>query len=532
MTRSLFPLSTAILAILLYGCAGQARPEQPSVRVTGLQTGSVVPGGQMAISRSPGAHDLAVLNRLSWGVTPALSDEAGREGMAAFVARQLHPGKDYGLPPEIAARIAALRISQFQSIQLAEAVVQARRQIQMVQDPDQKQAAQRELQQQMTELGREAQEKSLLLDLYSQNQLLQLTTWFWMNHFNVYLPKADIRVFLADYEDGIRAHALGKFRDLLAATMHSPAMLLYLDNAENADKHINENYAREIMELHTLGINGGYSQKDVQELARILTGLGINQRPMPPNVRPALRADYQRAGAFEFNPNRHDYGNKVFLGRDIRGGGPGEIEEAIDMLANSPATAHFISQQLAIFFVADNPPPALVNRMTETFTRSGGDIAAVLATCFASPEFNASLGGKFKDPMHYVLSAVRLAYGDDKTIVNVQPIRNWLNRMAEPLYGHETPDGFPITQASWSGPGAMATRFEIARVLGSSSAGLFKPDGQNAVERPAFPQIQGPLYFDSIKPTLASTTAGALNQAVSPQDWNTLFLSSPEFMHW
>jgi uncharacterized protein (DUF1800 family) len=252
---------------------------------------------------------------------------------------------------------------------------------------------------------------------------------------------------------------------------------------------------------------------------------------MLPNVRPALRADYQRAGAFEFNPNRHDYGNKVFLGRDIRGTGPAEIEEAIDMLANSPATAHFISQQLAIFFVADDPPPALVNRMAGTFSRTGGDIAAVLATCFASPEFDASLGKKFKDPMHYVLSSVRVAYGD-KPIVNVQPIRNWLNRMAEPLYGHETPDGYPITQAAWSGPGAMATRFEVAHVIGSSSAGLFKADGQDAVEQPAFPQIQGPLYFASIRPTLASTTVDALNQAISPQDWNTLFLSSPDFMHW
>lgn len=531
MTRSLFLILAAVFSTFLSGCAGQSRPVAPVVRVAQLQKGSAVAGDRMTVARTLGPHDLAVLNRLSWGVTPALAEKAGREGMTAFIAGQLHPGKDDGLPPEIAARIAAMHISQIPSLDLAEAVVQARRGIQTVQDPDQKQAAQRQLQQQMTELGREAQEKSLLLDLYSRNQLLQLTTWFWMNHFNVYLPKADIRVFLADYEDTIRGHALGRFRDLLAATMHSPAMLLYLDNAQNADKRINENYAREIMELHTLGINGGYTQKDVQELARILTGLGINQRRMLPNVRPALRADYQRVGAFEFNPNRHDYGDKLFLGRDIRGNGPGEIEQAIDILANSPATAHFISQELASFFVADNPPPALVNRMADTFTRTGGDIAAVLATCFASPEFDASLGGKFKDPTHYVLSAVRLAYGD-KPIVNVQPIRNWLNRMAEPLYGHETPDGYPITQASWSGPGAMATRFEIARIIGSSSAGLFKPDGQDAVERPAFPQIQGPLYFDSIRPALASTTANALNQAVSPQDWNTLFLSSPDFMHW
>src|SRR5207248_1653313 len=175
------------------------------------------------------------------------------------------------------------------------------------------------------------------------------------------------------------------------------------------------------MELHTLGLEGGYTQKDVQELARILTGLGVNQTTRVPEVRPALRAQYQRVGAFEFNPNRHDYGDKVFLGHEIRGQGPAEIEQAIDILSNHPATARFVSKQLATFFVSDNPPPELVARMAETFTRSGGDIAAVLATAFASAEFEASLGAKFKDPMHFVMSAVRLAYGD-KVILNVQPI--------------------------------------------------------------------------------------------------------------
>ena len=490
-----------------------------------------VPSGQMAVKRGLDAHDLAVLNRLSWGVTPALAQAALRDGMPGFIKAQLHPDKDDGLPLEIVSRIASLHISQAPPAAWAERVVAMRRQIIMTENPEQKQVVRRELQQQMNELGREAQEKSLLLDLYSKNQLQQLTTWFWLNHFNVYFPKADIRVFLADYEDTIRAHALGKFRDLLSATMHHPAMLLYLDNAQNADKRINENYARELMELHTLGVDGGYTQKDVQELARILTGLGVNQTPRLPNVRRELQGDYERNGAFEFNPNRHDYGTKTFLGREIHGSGPREIDQAIDILAKSPATARFISRQLATFFVADNPPESLVTRMTDTFKQSDGNIAAVLATAFASPEFDASLGGKFKDPLHYALSAVRLAYGE-KPILNVQPIRNWLNRMAEPLYGHETPDGFPITQAAWAGPGAMATRFEIARVIGSSSAGLFKSDGKDDPEQPAFPQIANPLYFDSIGPTLASATTGALDKAMSPQDWNTLFFSSPEFMHW
>jgi uncharacterized protein (DUF1800 family) len=518
MIRLSLTLPAALIATTLSGCAMHT------------QQMAQAPGGQTPIKRSLESHDLAVLNRLSWGVTPALAQAAERDGMARFITGQLHPGKEDGLPPEIAARIASLRISQAPAASLAQEVVAARRQIVMTADPEQKQMAQRQLQQKMTELGREAQEKSLLLDLYSKNQLLELTTWFWMNHFNVYLPKADIRVFVADYEDTIRAHALGKFRDLLFATMHSPAMLVYLDNAQNADKRINENYAREIMELHTLGVDSGYNQKDVQELARILTGLGVNQTALVPNVRRELRSQYERNGAFEFNPNRHDYGNKLFLGHEIRGSGPGEIDEALDLITNSPAAARFISRKLATFFVADDPPPALVARMADTFARTGGDIAAVLATAFASPEFETSLGAKFKDPQHYAISAVRLAYGE-KPIVNVQPIRNWLNRMAEPLYGHETPDGYPITQAAWAGPGAMATRFEIARVIGSSSAGLFKSDAQDAAERPAFPQIAGPLYFAAIGPTLASSTTNVLDKAVSPQDWNTLFLSSPEFMH-
>ena len=520
MTRVSLTVCAAIFSALLCGCATHSQ-----------QVAGSVPGGQMPVKRALDAHDLAVLNRLSWGVTPALAEVALHDGMTRFIQAQLHPGKDDSLPPEIMSRIASLRISQAPAAAWAERVVAMRRQINMTADLAQKQMEQRELQQQMNTLGREAQEKSLLLYLYSKNQLQQLTTWFWLNHFNVYFPKSDIRVYLADYEDTIRAHALGKFRDLLAATMHHPAMLLYLDNAQNADKRINENYARELMELHTLGVDGGYTQKDVQELARILTGLGVNQTPMQPNVRRELRGDYQRDGAFEFNPNRHDYGTKIFLGREVRGSGPREIDEAIDILSSRPATARFISRQLATFFVSDNPPESLVTRMAETFTKSDGDIAAVLATVFASPEFDASLGGKFKDPMHYALSAVRLAYGE-RPILNVQPIRNWLTRMAEPLYGHETPDGFPITQAAWAGPGAMATRFEIARVIGSSSAGLFKPDGQDMPDQPAFPRIADPLYFESIGPTLASATSGALDKAVSPQDWNTLFLSSPEFMHW
>jgi uncharacterized protein (DUF1800 family) len=238
-----------------------------------------------------------------------------------------------------------------------------------------------------------------------------------------------------------------------------------------------------------------------------------------------------REGAFEFNPARHDYGDKTFLGHPIKGRGFAEVNEALDILARHPATATHLSRQIATYFVSDTPPETLVQQMAQTFLKTDGDIAAVLSTMVHAPEFTASLkpGAKFKDPVQYVLSAVRLAY-DDKIIQNTTPVQSWLNRLGEGLFNHDTPDGYAMTSASWNGPGQMMLRFEIARQIGSSSSGLFKPEGPNAVDQPAFPLIQNALYFNGLRQTLGSTTLAALDQAVSPQDWNTLFLSSPEFM--
>jgi uncharacterized protein (DUF1800 family) len=184
-----------------------------------------------------------------------------------------------------------------------------------------------------------------------------------------------------------------------------------------------------------------------------------------------------------------------------------------------------------MYFVAENPPDTLVQRMAQVFRSTDGDIAAVLSTMIHAPEFAVSLksAAKFKDPVLYAFSAVRFAY-DDRVILNTLPIQGWLNRMGEGLFNHETPDGFAMTSASWNGPGQMMVRFEIARQIGSGSAGLFKPDVPNAVDQPAFPLIANALYFNGLRQTLGPTTLAALNQAISPQDWNTLFLSSPEFM--
>jgi uncharacterized protein (DUF1800 family) len=188
-----------------------------------------------------------------------------------------------------------------------------------------------------------------------------------------------------------------------------------------------------------------------------------------------------------------------------------------------------VSSEIATYFMGANLPPALLDRMTAAWRRSGGDIATVLGTMSSAPEYQTSLGHAFKDPIHYVVSAVRYAYGDH-VILNADPMISWLNRMSEGLYNHETPDGYPMEAAAWTGPGQMAVRFEIARAIGNGSAGLFKPREPGATDQPAFPQLQNALYFGGLDQTLSLQTRNALGQAVSPQEWNMLFLASPDFM--
>jgi uncharacterized protein (DUF1800 family) len=503
--------ASALLTAALAGCATSPAPKTVAPAV----------GAQ---------HAAALLDRVTWGVTPAAYAEMRSLGGRRYLDAQLHPGPDR-LPAEIEAQIAAMTISRRPVEQLAAEMEERRRSADLIADDSAKKAAQQAYQQEMNRLAREAALRSLLRDVYSHNQLREQMTWFWLNHFSVHQGKHNLRLLVGDYEDrAIRPHALGKFRDLLRATAHHPAMLLYLDNQQNAVNHINENYARELMELHTLGVDGGYTQKDVQELARILTGMGVNHGTETPRVRPALQGQYVRQGLFEFNPNRHDYGDKVLLGQAMHGHGLAEIDEALDRLSRHPATAHFISRKLAIYFLGREPGRALLEQMAGTFTRSDGDIAAVLATLFGSDEFSQSLGQAFKDPMHYVVSAVRLAY-DQKPILNAAPMINWLQRLGEPLYGRQTPDGYPLLPNAWTSPGQMMARFEVGKAIGAGSAGLFKPEGASAPERPAFPQLANALYYEVLQQKLAPPTRQALDQAASPQEWNAFLLASPEFMH-
>ena len=478
-------------------------------------------------------RDIAMLDCLTWGVSASSAAHLQQVGVERWLQEQLHPAATSVLPEAARTQIAAMPDAHSFPFDIAVSFDQQGKSANQVADPEQKKAAQQVYQQAMNDRAKQAAARSILHALYSPDQLRERLTWFWFNHFNVHQYKANLRVLVGDYEDrAIRPHALGRFRDLLAATLRHPAMLRYLDNSDNAAGHLNENYAREIMELHTMGVGSGYAQADVEALARILTGVGIDLKPEDPKLKPELQSQLVREGVFEFNPARHDYGDKNFLGHVIKGRGLAEVDEALDILCRHPATATHLSKQLATYFVSDNPPEALVRQMAQTFQKSDGDIAAVMSTMVHSQEFAATLqaGAKFKDPVHYVMSAVRLAY-DNKVILNTLPAQNWLNRLSEGLFNHETPDGYSMIAASWNGPGQMMLRFEIARQIGSGSSGLFKPNEPNAVDQPAFPLVQNSLYFSNLRQILSPTTLAALDQAVSPQDWNTLYLSSPEFMH-
>jgi uncharacterized protein (DUF1800 family) len=312
------------------------------------------------------------------------------------------------------------------------------------------------------------------------------------------------------------------------ATLQHPAMLQYLDNNQNAVGHINENYARELLELHTLGVGSGYTQKDVQELARVLTGAGVNAGE-PPRLKPELQRLYVRKGAFEFNPARHDFGAKTLLGHTISGKGFDEVADAVNFIVAQPACARFIARKIAIYFAADNPSPALIERMAQTFMRTDGDIAAVLRAMFTSREFDASLGGKFKDPTRFVISAVRFAY-DGRPISNTRPLLNWLNGLGEAPFGRQTPDGYPLTELGWASSGQMSRRFEIARAIGAGNAGLFDAE-EGAGGFTGFPQLSNRLYFETMEPFLAAHTKEALSRANSQQEWNTFLLSSPDFSY-
>jgi len=478
----------------------------------------------------PSAADLLWLDRVTYGINAATLTELQRLGRRRFLDAQLVT-TEVAVPAAIATQISQLEIERTDGARLLIEVSAEQKRINALSVPGEKEQARKALNERANQLGYEAARRHLLRAIYGRDQLREQLVWFWLNHFSVFSQKSNVRWTVGDYEErAIRPHVLGHFRDLVLATLTHPAMLQYLDNAQNAKGHLNENYARELLELHTLGVDAGYTQTDVQELARILTGAGIDQDGMSPRLEPSLQALYLRRDGFEFNPNRHDPGVKTLLGHQIAGRGFDEIEAAVDVITHHPACARFIARKLAAYFVGDDPPLSLVSSLAKVFTRTNGDLTQVLRTLLASRELAASLGRQFKDPMHFVVSAFRLAY-DQRPIANAHPVLNALGALGEPLYGRPTPDGYPLGTTDWASAGQLSRRFEIARNIASGNGGLFEPEDGTPSTVTGFPQLSSRVYYDLIESSLASTTRQALERAASQQEWNTFLLASPEFNH-
>lgn len=377
--------------------------------------------------------------------------------------------------------------------------------------------------------------------VYSERQLEEVMTDFWFNHFNVSVQKEADRYYTIPYErDVIRRHAFGKFEELLVATAQSPAMLFYLDNfqsispdarlprrrqqAQRAPRGLNENYARELMELHTLGVNGGYTQQDVTEVARCFTGWTIDIRTV--------------GGGFRFVPMLHDNKPKTVLGRKIDAGGMKDGLTVLSLLARHPSTARFISTKLAQRFVADQPPASLIDAMSATFTRTDGDIREVLRTMFRSREFRSegAYRAKVKQPFEMLVSAVRALNAD---LSQPLALARSLDRLGQPLYRKQEPTGYSSLNAEWVNSAALVERMNVAlglatnRLPGVRWSGI-PESGEAMLER---------ARADWLLPANEATTGAIRNAIGDPaqeqlrqyrgsseaQLWAGLLLGSPEF---
>jgi uncharacterized protein (DUF1800 family) len=506
---------------------------------------------------------LHVLNRIGFGARPGDVERVRQIGLAAYIDQQLHPeriadkavaeqlagfetltknsreiAQDYYLPAQMARQRAKQKAGGTSaSPQGGSDAADARPQL----TPDEMKL-QRKVREPLIELS----DQKIIRAAYSERQLEEVMTDFWFNHFNVFAGKGPEQEYLTSYErDVIRPHALGKFRDLLEATAKSPAMLFYLDNWQSVDPHgvhpvnaqngrgfgrggffgprfpmpngrqaqnpnakqqqqkrgLNENYGRELMELHTLGVDGGYTQADVVNVARAFTGWTIDQP--------------RQGGSFRFDPRLHDEGEKIVLGHRVKaGGGENDGEQVLDVLAKHPSTAKFVSTKLVRRFVSDTPPPALVDRVAERFTETDGDVREVLRAILTSPEFFAAdaYRAKVKTPFEFVVSSVR-ATGSDVTDATalVQQVR----QLGEPLYFCQPPTGYADKAEAWVNTGALLNRMNFALALVSGRMRGVAP-GSGPV---------GAALANDMSPSTAATIA----KATDPKQVAALTLGSPEF---
>lgn len=505
MKRFLF----AIAVIGSASCAPSPAVQQ-SVRTTAVARPAISYASPEPRELLPDEQVQQVLNRLTFGPRPGDVERVRAMGVDRWIDQQLQPERiDDRATDQLISHYETLNEKTSDLVTTFREVQQARRreQMQLKQDGDtaSKREARREAfanDPQLRDLARKAQRivgdvqsAKLARAVASDRQLDEVMVDFWENHFSVYSGKGQTRLFLASYDrDVIRPYALGKFRDLLGAVAKSPAMLFFLDNWESsADslhatlepprqaarrgafvprraiarfprpapgtapaappprraRGLNENYARELMELHTLGVDGGYTQKDVIEVARALTGWSIDPRQ----------------GTFVFRPQMHDAGEKIVLGHKLPAGrGIEDGEQVLDILAREPATAHFITTKLVRHFVSDSTPPALVNRCAAVFTQTDGDIRETMRCIVTSPEFfsRSAYRAKVKTPFEVVASGLRAMNAQPDTTPRSAQL---VARLGQPIFGRQTPDGWPDRGDAWMNTGAILNRINFGLAL-------------------------------------------------------------------
>ena len=494
----------------------------------------------------------AILNRFGYGATPSSLGVAMNESPHAYLVRSIQAASS--LPPAIQDEMRPLPISEpVEAIWERLGPGGTERSEQLAPD------AKMQLQKIERQYASATVQARLLAIANSDNQGHEALLSFWLNHFSIYAPKNFDKLLAWDYARTIeRAMVDDSFESLLRASFYHPAMQLYLDNAQSTSPAstaarwaatrgknlgINENLARELMELHTLGVNAGYSQKDVQELARIITGAGAYSPRM--RDRALDQAGATRRGLFLFDPRRHDFGEKTFLGVHFPAGhGMDEIDRALHLLANSPATAHRIALKLATRFLSDDPPESVVDAMTAGYLRTGGRISATLMPLIESRAFAESLAtpAKFKEPLDYLVSAARATCGDTP-IGNGFLLMAAAQDMGEAPFMHTTPDGYPMRESDWLSPAAMAKRTRLAMGIAANRipfANGPETDTQQTRLHPMMvepkPQwMRGTMCQPDLETvarmagTLSASTRSA-QRGLTDAERIGLLLASPEFM--
>ncbi len=422
--------------VRLFGGAGLAGLPgcEPSISLLARQFGSGVPDQFALPSTESVDRDFLLLNRATFGPWPGDLERVRKMGREAWLEEQLHP-------ETVEDRLCELRARRFESLHFsAAAAYEFKKPV----------------------LRDELTRHSLLRAIYSRRQLFEVMVEFWSDHLNINLEKGDcIYLKPSDDRDVIRRHALGNFREMIRASATSPAMLVYLDGKSNKVRRStndvpNENYARELLELHTLGVNGGYTQRDVLEAARCLTGWTFDAK---------RRFAMNRDKAY-FRPDWHDDGEKQVLGQTISaGGGERDVDRLVDIVCEHPSTAAYVAQKLCRRFVSPEPSQALVERVAATFTRTKGDIRSVLRTLLLSDEFGGSSGALFKRPFRFMVSALRALAADTHARADGGLVE-YLGRMGHGLFQHPTPDGYPDEESPWMGTLLWRWNFALALCSG------------------------------------------------------------------